>query len=98
VRLDVRVTPRASKTLVGGVRDGRLLIRVTAPPVDDAANEAVRRALAHALGLPVRSVRIAAGGTGRNKSVDIEGLDERELRRRLDAAPDDGRRIMRTTS
>ena len=87
VRLDLRVTPRASKTVVGGVRDGRLLARVTAPPVDDAANEAVRRALAEAIGVPVRSVRIAAGGTGRNKSVEISGIDERELRVRLERMP-----------
>ena len=77
--------PRASKTAIDGVRAGRLIVRVTAPPVDGAANEAVVIALAAALGLPKRAIRIIAGETGRNKSVEIDGVDAAELRRRLNA-------------
>ncbi len=46
VRMDLRVTPRASKNAIDGVRDGRLVIKVTAPPVDAAANDAVVALLA----------------------------------------------------
>jgi uncharacterized protein YggU (UPF0235/DUF167 family) len=75
VRLDLRVVPRAPRTEVGGLRDGRLLVRVTAPPVDDAANDAVIRALADALDVPRQAIRITAGAASRNKTVEISGVD-----------------------
>jgi uncharacterized protein YggU (UPF0235/DUF167 family) len=84
MRLDLRVVPRAPRTAVGGWRDGRLLVRVTAPPVDDAANEAVIRALAAALEVPRQAIRIAAGATSRNKTVDIADVDARLLQARLE--------------
>ena len=71
MRLDIRVTPRASKNEVGGTRDGRLIVRVTAPPVDDAANEAVIELLAKTYGVPKRAVSIVSGHTSRNKTIDI---------------------------
>jgi uncharacterized protein (TIGR00251 family) len=74
VRIDIRVTPRASRTTVEGVRDGRLVVRVTAAPVDNAANEAVVRAIADAFDVPKSCVAISAGETGRNKTVAITGL------------------------
>ena len=76
--------PRSSRTAVGGQRDGRLLVRVTAAPVDAAANEAVVRALADALDVPRRNGRIAAGMTSRNKTIEIAGTDEALLRAHLD--------------
>lgn len=72
VRFNVRVMPRAPRTAVKGARDGRLLVQVTAPPVDDAANEAVVLALAKAFGVARRSVRIVAGERHRNKTVEID--------------------------
>lgn len=54
VRIDLRVTPRASKNAIDGVRDGRLVIKVTAPPVDAAANEAVIALIAGQLDVPKR--------------------------------------------
>lgn len=82
-RVDLRVIPRSSKTAIDGVRDGRLLVRVTAPPVDSAANDAVVAALAAALDLPRRDIRIVSGPTGRNKTVEITGVDAAGLRARL---------------
>ena len=84
VRLAIRVMPRSPRTAIGGIRDGRLIVRVTAPPVDGAANDAVVAALADALDLPKRSIRIVAGDTSRNKTVDITGLDVKQIRARLD--------------
>jgi uncharacterized protein len=83
-RVDLRVVPRASRTEIGGVRAGRLVVRVTAPPVDDAANDAVVKALAAALDLPRSAVRIVAGATSRNKSVELLGVSAEETRRRLE--------------
>jgi uncharacterized protein len=83
-RVDLRVVPRASRTAIDGVRAGRLVVRVTAPPVDDAANDAVVKTLAAALGLPRSAVRIVAGAASRNKSAEVVGMNAEETRRRLE--------------
>ena len=82
VRLDIKVTPRASRA-GAEFRDGQTVVRVTAPPVEGAANDAVRETLADALDLPRRAVQIVAGQKGRRKIVEITDIDETELRRRL---------------
>jgi uncharacterized protein (TIGR00251 family) len=79
----VRVQPRASRTELAGERDGRLLIRVTAAPVEGKANAVVRALLAKRLRVPRGSVRIASGQTGRDKRVIVEGLSTAEAQRRL---------------
>jgi hypothetical protein len=83
VRIRLRVIPRASKTAMNGVRDGRLLLRVTAPPVDGAANTAVVAALATMLEMPRTAVRVVEGATSRNKSVEIAGVSAALVRQRL---------------
>ena len=69
IRFRVRVTPRAARAGVGGIREGALLVRVTAPPADEAANVAVRRLLADLLRVPFTLVVIAAGRASRSKTV-----------------------------
>ena len=59
------------------------MIRLAAPPVEGAANEALVAFLSDALGLPRRSVTIISGDTSRDKRVRIEGLDEATARERL---------------
>lgn len=81
--LPVRVTPRASKTEILGVAEGRLRVRLQAPPVDGAANRALAEFLAKALSLPKTSVRVERGETGREKTLRITGLPAAELRARL---------------
>ena len=83
VRIDVRVIPRSPRTGVEGVRSGRLLVRVTAPPVDSAANEAVVAVLADLLGVAKRSVRLVSGAAARNKVVEVDGVDAATATRRL---------------
>jgi uncharacterized protein len=83
----VRVTPRASKPGIGEWKagaDGReeLEIRVSAPPADGQANEALVRLLSKKLGLPKSSINIVAGDTGRHKRIALP-LEEDELRRHL---------------
>ena len=73
VRLSVRVQPRASQSAIVGIHGDALKIRLSAPPVDGAANDALVDALAGALGVPRRAVRIVAGATSRGKVVEVDG-------------------------
>jgi hypothetical protein len=81
--LRVRVQPRASRDALSGEREGALVIRLTAPPVEGAANEALVRFLGKALGVAPSAVRVVSGATGRNKVVSVAGLDAATARERL---------------
>jgi uncharacterized protein (TIGR00251 family) len=85
VELDVRVIPRAARDELAGMRDGRLLVRVSAPPVDGRANAAVCALLAKAAGVPRGGVSVVRGASARDKRMRIEG-DEQTLRARLGLA------------
>jgi uncharacterized protein len=74
IELDVRVIPRAKKSSLGGVRDGAVLIRLAAPPVENAANEALVSLLSDILHVPRRAIRIISGERARHKRVAIDGL------------------------
>ncbi len=74
-RLTVRVVPRAGRDVIDGAADGRLRVRVAAPPADGAANAALVRLVAEALGVPPTTVRITRGSTARDKVLEIDGLD-----------------------
>jgi uncharacterized protein len=76
----VRVIPRAGRDEIAGERDGRLLIRLTAPPVEGAANAALCRLVARCAGVPARRVSIVRGQTSRDKVVRVEGMTADELR------------------
>ena len=71
-RFEVRVQPRASKNEIAGIREGVLRIRLQAPPVEGAANEALVRFLANELGISPRQVRIISGLGSRNKVVEVD--------------------------
>ncbi len=71
--------PRASKNEIVGLHDGCLKLRITAPPVEGAANEAVVRLVAESLGIPRRQVRLVTGSTGRRKILEIDGVTEAQL-------------------
>ena len=81
--LSIRIQPRASKNEIIRREDGGLKIRLTAPPVDGAANEALIRFLAGTLSLPKSSVEIVSGHTSRDKIVRISGVSEAEAERLL---------------
>jgi len=74
VTLLVAASPRASRTEIAGVAEGRLRIRVAAPPVGGAANEELVRFLARALGVPKSAVAVTAGTAGRRKTVLVRGV------------------------
>lgn len=66
-----RLTPRSPVAAIGQVVDGALQVRVTAPPVDEAANEAARRLLARAFGVAPSRVRLHTGRRGRIKTFRV---------------------------
>ena len=74
VTFAVRVIPRASRDAIEGEHGGALKVRLTAPPVDDRANESLRRLLAKSLNVPVAAVRIVTGERSRTKRVSIAGV------------------------
>jgi len=78
--VNIRVIPRAHKTGLAGERDGALLVRLAAAPVDGAANAALVEFLADALGLPRRNIRIVAGARSRQKRVAIAGMTAEQVR------------------
>lgn len=84
MRLKLRVSPRSRADLIAGIRpDGAIHVRVTAAPEDGKANAAVLRLLRDTLRLPPGAVRLLAGGGSRDKWVEVDGIEEGELRRRL---------------
>ncbi len=85
VVIDVRATPRASRSGLAGVRDGALLLRLHAPPVEGAANEELVDLLATLLGLPRRAITIVTGGRNRLKRVRVEGVSVKFVNARLKA-------------
>jgi uncharacterized protein len=82
-RIAVRLQPRASRDEIAGSRAGVVNVRVTAPPVDGKANEALCRLLAKRAGVAPSRVSIIRGQTTREKLVEVEGIEDAELRGRL---------------
>lgn len=70
----VRVTPRASRDAIEGEYQGALKVRLTALPIEDRANGALRRLLAESLNVPISTVRILAGARSRTKRISISGV------------------------
>jgi len=79
------VIPRARTTALGGVRDATLVVRLAAPPVEGAANEALVEYFAGLLRLPRRAISIVSGERGRKKRVAIAGVTVDAVRQLLKA-------------
>ena len=80
VSFAVRVQPRASRDEIAGEYQDGLKIRLTAPPVDDRANDALCKLLAARLKVPLAAVRIASGERSRTKRVEIRGVTAATIR------------------
>ena len=80
VSFAVHVQPRASRDEIVGEYGDVLKIRLTAPPVDDRANAALRKLLATRLKVPLAAARIASGRRGRTKRVKITGVTPAMIR------------------
>ena len=73
--VDVRVIPRAGRSEVAGIRNGAVLVRLAAAPVDGAANAELIELLSRVLDVPKRDITIISGEKSRSKRVRIAGLD-----------------------
>ena len=80
MRVSVHVQPRATRSEIVGLHGAALKVRLQAPPVDGAANEALVTLLAERLGVARRSVRVIAGTTSRAKTVEVDGTTEDAVR------------------
>jgi uncharacterized protein (TIGR00251 family) len=90
VIIDVRVIPRASRPGPAGVRDGALLLRLQAPPVDGAANAEVVDILADLLHVARRTVTILSGHHSRRKRVAVTGIGPDAAAKALEQATTPG--------
>ena len=80
----VRVQPRASRDEIVGEHQDAIKIRLTAPPLDDRANESLRKLLAARLNVPLAAVRIASGERSRTKRVEIQGVTPETIQALVD--------------
>jgi uncharacterized protein (TIGR00251 family) len=76
VRVSVHIQPRAKRTEIAGRYGCDIKIRVAAPPVDQAANEALLEFVADKLGVRRRDVRLISGATSRHKVLEIDGVTD----------------------
>jgi uncharacterized protein len=83
VRLRVHAQPRASRTELAGIHDGRLKVRLAAPPVDGAANLELVRFLAGLLGVPRSDISVIRGPSAKQKVLQVRGVSVEEVRRKL---------------
>jgi uncharacterized protein (TIGR00251 family) len=82
-KISVLVKPRASRDSIEGWKEGSLIVRLGAPPVEGAANKALIKLLADKVRVAKGKVRIVSGEKGRNKVVEFEGVALEELKERL---------------
>lgn len=85
VVITVQVIPRASQSGIVGIRNGAMLVRLNAPPVDNAANEALIELFATTWRISRRQISVVAGQHARRKRVEITGVTAQDIRDALQA-------------
>jgi uncharacterized protein (TIGR00251 family) len=86
-RITIRLQPRASRSEIVGEREGRVVVRVTAPAVDGRANAALLALVAERAGVAKGAVELVRGAASRDKVVRVEGMSEAALRAALGLRP-----------
>jgi uncharacterized protein YggU (UPF0235/DUF167 family) len=82
-QIHVRLTPREAREQIAAGDGGSYLVRVTAPPVDGRANDALCRLIARHAGVAPSRVTLLRGAKGREKVLNVEGIDAAALHERL---------------
>ncbi|MBL7016145.1 MAG: YggU family protein [Kiritimatiellales bacterium] len=82
--LRIKVVPRASKNEIQGLHDGALKIRLTTPPVDGKANQALIKFLSKTLKISKAQIELVQGETSRLKTLRISGITKQQLYTKLD--------------
>jgi hypothetical protein len=80
---DIHVNPHASRAGISGISEGMLKLKVTAPPVEGAANEACIDLLAKTLKLRKSQMKISAGAKGRKKTILVSEISKTDLERKI---------------
>ncbi len=75
IRLEIKVQPRSSKNQIVGEHNGALKVKLTAPPVEGEANQALLAYLASILKIPKKNVVLLKGESSRNKILEIRGMN-----------------------
>lgn len=88
--IQVRVTPRSSRTEISGYQSGVLAVRLHAPPVEGEANKALIKLLSRFFHLPQRQVEIVRGDASRTKTIHLTGISQDEARSALERLADSG--------
>ena len=83
--LKLHVTPRGSRNEISGWRGDTLCVKITAPPVEGAANAAIVKFVADSLGLRKSQVELVSGDKSREKTLRITGLSDSDIHARLGA-------------
>ena len=83
IYLHVKVQPRASRNEIGEVLGNELKVKITAPPVDSAANEGLLKFLAEVLGCPRGAIQLVRGATSPHKVLSIHGLNAEMVAQRI---------------
>jgi TIGR00251 family protein len=83
VKLHLFIQPKSSKNEIVGIHDGKLKIKITAPPVDGKANAELVEFLSDILDIPKRQIEITKGDTGRNKTVIITGISQEIIEQKI---------------
>ena len=83
ITFDIQVIPNASRTEIAGVQEGVFKVKVTAPPVEGAANEACIKLLAKEMGLKKSQMEISSGAKSRKKTVMIKDISKAELETKI---------------
>lgn len=83
VSFDIHVNPHASRAEIAGIAEGMLKVKVTAPPVEGAANEACIALLSKKLGLRKSQMDISMGAKGRKKTILVTDITKADLEQRI---------------
>jgi uncharacterized protein (TIGR00251 family) len=87
LEIRIHVQPRAKRREISGAHNGALRIKVTAPPVNDAANRAVIKCLADKLGVSKSKISILSGSKSRDKILRIKNISSEDFYKKLDIHP-----------
>lgn len=82
-QIEVRLRARAAGDQLSGFRDGALIARVTAPPLEGRANRALCKLIARKLRIAPSKVTVVRGERSRDKLIQVEGFDQEALREAL---------------
>lgn len=79
IRVEVKVQPRSSRNQIAGEQEGALKVKLTAPPVEGEANQALIDFMARFLKLPRKNIVLLRGETARNKLIEIKAISREEF-------------------